>query len=355
MLPNGDVVERCCDSDQEEKEEEDNDNDATKGLIFTEVDTSSCEVSNTIIVPVENTNDKYDEDEYDDDEYDDDEYDDDEYCDELLEETLFALQDNYYFVRRIVCHGYVSLYKAIDRRTKENVCMKLVVRNGPSLDNIERLPIEARVLACIKSGPSDHIGKQYIQHPLAYFSSPSTYVIVSTLYQESSFRRTLFNKPDDIKICMKQLLHAIEYIHSIDIISRDIKNSNLLWDVDNKKAVLCDFDLSTFVTKQGHNAVLGTDGFIAPEVLLHEKTEKKVKSRYSKEIDIYSAGVVFGSLLYAISENDITVEIVSSWRSKLKKKRRSLSSEFMLLRKMLSIEPSTRPSATDCLKSDYFA
>jgi hypothetical protein len=359
-LPTQDI-DHLCDSDDENSETPDEDEeqrkksqtlalaanfvDATKGLVFTEVKQDSED---------EGDDDDDDDDDYidDDDEDEGDDDDEDDEVDELLEETMFALQNKYYFLRRIVCHGFVSLYKAIDRTTKERVCVKLVVRHGVSTQ-VERLPIEARVLACIAAGPDDHAGKEFLQKPVAYYSSPSTYVIVSKLYKEASFRRSLFDNTDDIKILMKQMLLAIDYLETIGIISRDVKNSNLLWDKHEKKVILCDFDLSSFITEKGHCVTLGTDGFIAAEVLLHDD-DKKNKSRYSKEIDIYSAGVVFGSLLHGVRENELTADVVEAWRSKLKRRRNHLTTPQKLLRKMLCVDPANRPSAKECLEHDYF-
>jgi len=65
-----------------------------------------------------------------------------------------------------------------------------------------------------------------------------------------------------------------------------------------------------FITEQEHNVTLGTDGYIAPEVLLHDD-DNKSDSRYSYKIDIYSAGVVFESLLYGVRENELTVDVVA--------------------------------------------
>jgi tRNA A-37 threonylcarbamoyl transferase component Bud32 len=278
---------------------------------------------------------------------------DDDEVDELLEESMFALQDYFYFIGRIMSHGYVSLYSAVDRKTLNKVCLKLVVRHGITTD-IDIFPIEVRVLSCIALGPSEHPGKKHVQHPLCYYSSPSTYVIVSQLYKEASFRRSLFGNPLDIKLMIYQLLQAISYIHSIGIISRDVKNSNILWNKHEKHLVLCDFDLSTFITEQGHKVTLGTDGFIAPEILLHE-SKKKHDSRYSKEVDIYSAGVVLGSLLNSVRENEMSIDVVVAWRHKLKRIKNKLHPEQDLLRKMLRVDPAKRPSAEVCLQHIYFS
>ena len=271
--------------------------------------------------------------------------------DEMLEDTVFALQHKLYFVSRIMCHGCVSVYRAICRETLEDVCVKIVARHDKSDD--ERLPIEPRILAIVREGDDAHPGKSHVQRLISYHSSPSCFVTVSELHEEQSFRRHLFGRPDDIREVMRQLLQAIDYLHSLDIISRDIKCSNMLWDGNTRHLMLCDFDLATFETEKGHHAVLGTDGFMAPEVMEHESSQS-CGHRYGKSIDVYSAGVVFGTLLHSIRENNLTVSNVNAWKKRLKRKKDELDPAEKLLKAMLSGDASTRPNARACLSFDYF-
>lgn len=284
---------------------------------------------------------------------DDDEEDFDD-VDEILEETLFALQTLYFFISRIHSHSYISVYRALDKKTNKEVCIKIAVRHGKTVEP-GSLPMEARILRCIQLGPDAHPGKSHCQNLLAYFSSPLTFVIVSDLYVETSFRKSLFGVHADIKEFMRQLLQAIDYLHSIKIISRDVKNSNILWDPHKKHLVLCDYDLSTFNNEKGHFVGLGTDGFMCPSVTAFLKPYKKSPPPYFEAVDIYSAGVVFGSLVNAKSENDVTEEVVQSWKTKLKRKKVNPTPCQQLLRSMLNGDPAKRPSAAECLKHAYFA
>ena len=125
------------------------------------------------------------------------------------------------------------------------------------------------------------------------------------------------------------------------------------------KLVLCDFDLSTFTgPDKSHTAVLGTDGFLAPEVLIND-TDMYSKRRepvpYTKAVDIFSAGVVFGSLLYGVRETDMNVKVVQAWRRRLKRRTGKDSSPAQtLLRTMIMYDPSRRPTAEECLEHDFF-
>ena len=85
-------------------------------------------------------------------------------------------------------------------------------------------------------------------------------------------KRTKLNEKT-AKIIFKQLILAIKYIHSRNIIHRDIKLDNILIDLNNN-IKLCDFG----VGKQIHKGELlndqcGTPAYIAPEIVRNDSYE----------------------------------------------------------------------------------
>lgn len=78
-----------------------------------------------------------------------------------------------------------------------------------------------------------------------------------------------------------QVLTAINYIHSIKIIHRDIKADNIMIDVNNNIRLM-DFGMSTH--NEFANTSCGSPSYVAPEVLLN--------NGYDKMVDIWSAGVL---------------------------------------------------------------
>ena len=92
------------------------------------------------------------------------------------------------------------------------------------------------------------------------------------------------------KFIFKQIILALKYIHSHNIIHRDIKLDNILIDLDNNIKI-CDFGVSKKI-KKGDIMVeqCGTPAYIAPEILKNRGYE-------GFGVDIWSAGVVLYTML----------------------------------------------------------
>ncbi|XP_002158990.1 mitogen-activated protein kinase 1 isoform X1 [Hydra vulgaris] len=173
------------------------------------------------------------------------------------------------------------------------------------------------------------------------------------------------------KIFLYQLLRGLKYIHSANVVHRDIKPGNLFVKTDDLTLKVGDYGLARVFdyryTHKGYlTALVSTRYYRAPEVIL--KT-----GDYSYPIDIWSAGCVFGEMLLGKvlfpGENDLDqidcicrvfglkVENIFDHVSMFPEHLfRGISSDAIdLLSKMICIDPDRRISAEQALCHPFFA
>ena len=99
------------------------------------------------------------------------------------------------------------------------------------------------------------------------------------------------NKTKDmIKKIIIQTIEIIKYLHSFNIVYRDIKPENILLDKDfNIK--LCDYGWASYFTS-GHflNTFCGTPEYVSPEIIK--------KYPYNEKVDIWGIGVLIFELVF---------------------------------------------------------
>jgi len=105
-----------------------------------------------------------------------------------------------------------------------------------------------------------------------------------------------FNE-DECAWLMKQLLSAVNYIHTNSICHRDIKPENILLDTKKDNIIkIIDWGTARFFDKNKKmNKISGTPYYIAPEVLFE---------KYDEKCDIWSIGIctiemIMGNAPYA--------------------------------------------------------
>lgn len=182
-----------------------------------------------------------------------------------------------------------------------------------------------------------------------------------------------------------QLLRGLKWMHSANILHRDLKPGNLLVNSDCELRI-CDFGLArgeTVAELQITNTeYVATRYYRAPEVVLSPK-------HYSKAIDIWSVGCIFGEMLtgeilfkgknYIDQLSKIfdvlgtprdptltrlcTSKVLSFLKSLPRRQKANFTTMFSkcdsvgltLLDQLLEFDPSSRITATNALSHPYLA
>ncbi|XP_022661481.1 calcium/calmodulin-dependent protein kinase type 1-like isoform X1 [Varroa jacobsoni] len=95
----------------------------------------------------------------------------------------------------------------------------------------------------------------------------------------------------DASHLIKQILEAVDYMHSQGVVHRDLKPENLLYysSDEDSKIMISDFGLSKMEDSGVMATACGTPGYVAPEVLAQKP--------YGKAVDVWSMGVIAYILL----------------------------------------------------------
>ena len=104
-----------------------------------------------------------------------------------------------------------------------------------------------------------------------------------------------FLSEKESKNIFKQIYNAVKYIHSQNIIHRDLKLNNILFkDEDKKNIVLIDFGISGYKNGKNYDKIkAGTFRFVPPEIL-----EGNFES--NTKLDIWSMGLILYKMIYGI-------------------------------------------------------
>lgn len=219
-------------------------------------------------------------------------------------------------------------------------------------------PMELRILSYLRHRVPE---SPFFQQLRGFLETDGAYGILSpfgTSLKGSCFESKYHtqnnnsNHQNTIKMIIFQLLLALKQLHSLGVMHRDIKHSNLLWN--NNQLTLIDFGDATWNSENRiHFKIRGTPGYIAPEILAFERDCAQPPKTYDSKIDIYSAGVVYGCLLFNITEEDISEVHVSVFRGEAS----ALLSDKVaaaLLCDMIKLDPVARLSADQLLTKYAF-
>ena len=130
------------------------------------------------------------------------------------------------------------------------------------------------------------------------------YINGGNLFSFVKKRRKLSEKT--AKFLFKQIIEGIKYIHSKNIVHRDIKLENILIDLKNNIKI-CDFGIGTILKKKNEKLFeqCGTPMYMAPEIYL--STKEKGYDPFL--VDLWSCGIALymmlsGNIPFLYEDND---------------------------------------------------
>ncbi|KAL0222174.1 hypothetical protein RCL1_002028 [Eukaryota sp. TZLM3-RCL] len=156
------------------------------------------------------------------------------------------------------------------------------------------------------------IDSPYIIQYLHCFETEREFYFVMPLCQGGSLFRFIYNSRQqdknfslskrDVMSIFVQLLSALRSLHNTNIIHRDLKLGNILLEraCSPFKILLCDFGISKSTVNAVCQTVIGTPGYIAPEV--------EAKQPYGIAVDYFSLGCV----LYELTEKKRPFPLIST-------------------------------------------
>eukprot|EP00771_Trimastix_marina_P001017 gnl/Trimastix_PCT/2061.p1 GENE.gnl/Trimastix_PCT/2061~~gnl/Trimastix_PCT/2061.p1 ORF type:complete len:607 (-),score=124.25 gnl/Trimastix_PCT/2061:123-1943(-) len=291
----------------------------------------------------------------------------------------------YEIVQRIGKGAYGIVWKAIDRRTREFVALKKIFDAFQNNTDSQRTYREVMFL---KSLRNENIIS--LRNVLKADNDRDLYLVFE--YMDTDLHvviRSNILEPIHKQYVIYQCVKALKYMHSANLLHRDMKPSNLLLNAECLVKV-ADFGLarllSTLESSHTPNPVLtdyvATRWFRAPEILLGS-------TRYTTGVDMWSVGCIMGEMLAGkplfqgnstMNQLDRIIELtgrpnqedIESIQSPFAatlleslppSQPKNLAEMFPdasedaldFLRRLLQFNPNKRPSATEALEHPYLS
>ncbi|KAE9600111.1 putative mitogen-activated protein kinase CMGC-MAPK family [Lupinus albus] len=298
-------------------------------------------------------------------------------------QSLFEIDTKYVPIKPIGRGAYGIVCSSVNRETNEKVAIKKIQNAFENRIDALRTLRELKLLTHLQH--VNVISLKDIMMPVHRKSFKDVYLVYelmdTDLHQIIKSSQALSN--DHCQYFLFQLLRGLKYLHSANILHRDLKPGNLLINA-NCDLKICDFGLARTHTSKNQfmTEYVVTRWYRAPELLL-------CCDNYGTSIDVWSVGCIFAELLgrkpifpglECLNQLKLIINILGSQREedlefidnpKAKRYIKSLPYSpgipfpllypnahplaIDLLMKMLVFDPSKRISVTEALLHPYMA
>ena len=262
-----------------------------------------------------------------------------------------------YITQKLLGIGtYGKVYLVQNKYTKEYFAMKEIPKTSEDLLSDNEIMDEIEILKNL-----DHPD---IVRITEFYNTENSYYLINEYCKYGELYEQVKNEFSETQIAVmfRQILSGIAYLHSNNIIHRDLKLENILIN-DIEKSITTNEDLflvkiidfgtaKIFDKNKIPRAIVGSIYYIAPEVLL---------KKYGKECDMWSLGVILYMFIVGHapfdgrSNRDIMEKIKKGKYLKNEKRWKKASNEVKdLINKLLVLEPEKRLTAFEALKHPWF-
>lgn len=216
--------------------------------------------------------------------------------------------NEYQFVKTIKKGGYAEVYLAKNALSHELVSIKKTDLHNFSTEELYNISREAVYLSSL-------IHKNIIKMYNSYTYEDCLFNVMA--YAEGGELTQLLIEPEPIpeeriKDLFHQIHNAVQFIHSKNVIHRDLKPNNLLFlDKEKTQLVLIDFGISGICNGMSREVIkAGTLKYVPPEMISGEVYQSTPK------IDIWALGIIlyllnFKTFPFEGNDNDVMEKIVN--------------------------------------------
>jgi len=271
--------------------------------------------------------------------------------------------EDVYDIQEIIGEGtYSNVASAVHRDTGKMVAVKLIDKT--KVDTQKQMWRLQNEISLHKRARHPNI-VDYIEH---YETDIDLCLILELCTGGELFNKIVekgsFCEKDASRV-VRQIVKAVEFLHSIGIVHRDIKPENILFaDKDSDTIKLADFGLAKQLephSAQSGRAFLkaslsGTTAYCAPERLSQDQE--------SKAVDMWSTGCIMYFLLFGVppfysekedeeeNEDEIFDSVMEGTVSFPENRNVSLMAKDLILR-LLDKDPSRRLTAEQALQHPW--
>ena len=280
----------------------------------------------------------------------------------LISNKLFIDEINdsptkkYEILSKLGSGSFGNVYLARNKFTDEKVALKQIKKSSANLLSDGEIKDEIEILKKL-----DHPD---IVRIIESFNTRNSYYLITEYCEGGELFDQVKNQLSELQIAVifRQLLSGLAYLHSNNIVHRDLKLENILiHEIETSKTTgeelfnikIIDFGTARIFDKNKKpQSIVGSSYYIAPEVL---------RQKYNKECDLWSVGVILYMFIVGhapfdgCDDEEITTNIQKGVYKKNDRRWLKSSKEVRdLIQKLLIYRPSQRLTAIQALNHPWF-